>query len=364
MARYEFVPRLSSWTILKDRSIHTAFPSNRSSSRATPYLNALPSINPMEESKLASAAPHSEAPPPSEPVPHTETIPDVPDPDEDDLDDLDDLLDQFSANSISASGPGRPTPKSSASAPALPTTKDVPKDTIPLDSQFGGDFSSELQKEMAALLGEIDNSPEMRQQLDMLMGEFTSSAEQVVKEQDNKHSSTAAGDTSKDIPVSSTDAAFTDTIKRTMERMAASGQQASAAATSSSNSEDDMLASLLKEFAASGGGDGAPDEDFSKMLLGMMEQLTNKEVLYEPMKELYDKFPAWIIEHEGKDSVEDMVRYKEQNDLVREIVGRFDKPGYKDENAEDREYIVERMQKVCTTLLKYAIANVKNRCKL
>ena len=33
-------------------------------------------------------------------------------------------------------------------------------------------------------------------------------------------------------------------------------------------------------------------------------------------------------------------------DLV-EIVGKFEEKTYKDENAADREYIVERMQKVC-----------------
>lgn len=300
----------------------------------------------MEDSKATSEASHPAAPSPSELVPHTETTPDVPDPDEDDLDDLDDLLDQFSANTISASGPGRPAPKSNISAPVISTTKDKPKDAVPLDDQFGEDFSAKLQKEMAALLGEIDDSPEMRQQLDMLMGEFTSSAKHTLEEAD-KHSGAAAELKREEISSSSTDAAFTDTIKKTMERMAASGQQASAAATSASNSEDDMLANLLKDFASGGGGgDGPEQEDFSKMLLGMMEQLTNKDVLYEPMKELHDKFPAWIRDNDDKCPVEDMTRYKEQHVLVREIVGRFEVAGYKDENPEDREYIVERMQKV------------------
>jgi len=40
-------------------------------------------------------------------------------------------------------------------------------------------------------------------------------------------------------------------------------------------------------------------------------------------------------------------RYEEQQSLVREIVARFEKKEYSDGNAQDREYIVERMQKVC-----------------
>jgi len=100
-------------------------------------------------------------------------------------------------------------------------------------------------------------------------------------------------------------------------------------------------------MAASGldGGEGS-EEDFSKMLLGMMEQLTNKEILYEPMKELHDKFPGWMAKNNGKVPEEDMKRYIEQQTYVREIVGRFEGKGYSDDNAKDREYIVERMQNV------------------
>ena len=41
-----------------------------------------------------------------------------------------------------------------------------------------------------------------------------------------------------------------------------------------------------------------------------------------------------------------LARFEEQHSLVKEIVGRFERKGYSDENEDDREYIVERMQKV------------------
>ena len=77
-----------------------------------------------------------------------------------------------------------------------------------------------------------------------------------------------------------------------------------------------------------------------------MEQLTNKDILYEPMKELDSKFPEWMEKNIGKVSEEDMTRYKEQQGLVREIVGRFERRGYSDADVADREFIVGRMQKV------------------
>ena len=170
---------------------------------------------------------------------------------------------------------------------------------------------------------------------------------------------------------------FNDTIRRTMERMQASGDAATAASTSGAaggggGSEEDLLAQMMKELQSGGGAGG--EEDFNKMLMSMMSQLTNKEILYEPMKELDDKFPDWLRRHEDAADVEEgeMERYKEQRRLVREIVARFERKEYRDENEEDREYIVDRMQKVRNIRLlswrcgreKSTHANFGTRCKL
>ncbi|EPQ63460.1 hypothetical protein BGT96224_5197B [Blumeria graminis f. sp. tritici 96224] len=98
----------------------------------------------------------------------------------------------------------------------------------------------------------------------------------------------------------------------------------------------------------SSGLDGEADgeEDFSKVLLGMMEQLTNKDILYEPMKELDDKFPEWMEKNAEKVGDADLIRYREQQVYVREIVQRFESKTYTDETEADKEYIVERMQKM------------------
>lgn len=142
------------------------------------------------------------------------------------------------------------------------------------------------------------------------------------------------------------DESFQDTIRRTMERMQSSGDQATAAAASGGS--DDFMSELLKQMASGEGGLGGEggEEEFSKMLMGMMEQLTNKEILYEPMKELHDKFPAWLAANKDKTGAEDLKRYEDQHALVKEIVARFEASTYTDANAADREYIVERMQKV------------------
>jgi peroxin-19 len=111
-----------------------------------------------------------------------------------------------------------------------------------------------------------------------------------------------------------------------------------------------MLATLLSQMGSGAAptADGAePSEDeLSSLLLTMMQSLTNKNILYEPLSELHAKFPAWLEKHAADTKEEDVKRYREQQRLVGEMVGKFEEKGYKDENVPDREFIVERMQKM------------------
>lgn len=268
------------------------------------------------------------------------------DPEEDDLSDLDDVLDEFANTKLDSKATTASVPKV-ASQPPAPSSSGPgrPEDLSPAELllQNEDEFAKKLQEEMEQLLGQ---------------GDFQKQFEDIMKEMNSElggdHLPAAASSPLNDgtpskagTTTSKTDQSFQDTIKRTMERMQESGDAASSAAASSAN-QDDILAQMLKEMESGGFGGEGSDEDFSKILMGMMEQLTNKEILYEPMKELDDKFPKWMESNKGKVSKEDLKRYEEQQVLVREITARFERSGYSDENAKDREYIVERMQKVCS----------------
>lgn len=203
---------------------------------------------------------------------------------------------------------------------------------------------------MAELLGGLGDSPEMTQQLESLVKELGSGG---ASSTTSTPAASGSGSGAKATPGATSgnkagEDKFQEQIRRTMERMQASGEQASAAAASSSGNPDDILAQMLAEMEKGDfGGDFGSDEDFSKMLMGMMEQLTNKEILYEPMKELHDKFPGWMAKNRDKTEKADLERYEEQQRCVKDIVERFERPGYTDDSTVDREYIVERMQKVC-----------------
>lgn len=243
-----------------------------------------------------------------------------------------DVLDEFSKK---AETPAKATTTAtpSATGPGRPAEPALQNDEI---------FAKSLESGMQDLFGQLDANPEMQAEFEKMMQELIAAGSTPSEEHAAKHVEQAAAAVPELSASKDGKDSFQDTIRKTMERMQASGKQASEAATAS-NSEDDYLAEMMKALAAGGMGG---EEDFNKMLMGMMSQLTNKEILYEPMKELHDKFPDWLQKNEKTTSAEDLTRFKEQQKLVGEIVGRFERKGYNDDNAEDREYIVDRMQKV------------------
>ena len=226
-------------------------------------------------------------------------------------------------------------------------------------------FTERMEKEgvkpedlLRAILGEedaekvVDKAAEIREHEGK---ERLDSKKRIEGEQPKSEAKTAreTGSTSSDATAPATAATgpnttFEDTIRRTMERMSTSDASATNATTQSGGSEEDMLAQLLKAMETEGGGADGEDGDLSKMFLGMMEQLTNKDMLYEPMKELDEKFPEWLVkkDKEGRLSKEEMTRYRNQRRIVREIVGKFEERGYSDEDPRCREFVWERMQKM------------------
>jgi peroxin-19 len=157
---------------------------------------------------------------------------------------------------------------------------------------------------------------------------------------------------------------FEDTIRRTMARMSESSAAATSATTTQQQqkSEEALLADMLRALEGDGG-DGESDGEMSKMFLGLMEQLTNKDMLYEPMKELSEKFPTYLKENDpsspspgtttaGKDakkaklSQADFERFTRQEKIVQAIVAKFEEKGYSDNDPKSREFIWEKMQEM------------------
>ena len=284
-----------------------------------------------------------------------------------DFDDLDDVLDQFSANAISTSKVAAPKSepgKPSSSEPSIPT--DIPVPSGPSANETSEDFLARLTSEMQDVMGKMsetapgeaaskDDLETMGKQLedftykmekegiapeDILKAILGEDAGQKVGDAAHEEKERRESESQSRSRGPETKTTFEDTIRKTMERMEESGNKATSEVQQ--KSEEDMLADMLKAMEAGGEGDG----DLSKMFLGMMEQLTNKDTLYEPMTELNTKFPQWLSENKGKLKKEDYARYARQKEIVKDIVSKFESKGYTDEDPQCREYIWEKMQKM------------------
>ncbi|KAJ9498367.1 Peroxisome chaperone and import receptor [Exophiala xenobiotica] len=333
-------------------------------------------------------------------VPTSQKPPDaaVEDDSDPDFDDLDDVLDQFSAATSSQPKPqSEPTPSSSGPGrpPAATTTSEtstLPSDLLipegPRASESEEEFMARLTAEMSSVMSKLSADPaasattpddiaKMGRELEeftakmeaegvqpedllkAILGEDTGTkvGEIATKERERRESQSQSRSPEKSKTTkpessskgkssgTSTGASFEDTIRKTMARMESSSAAASSATAQSAKSEEDMLAEMLRALDSEGAGEGGDgDADLSKMFLGMMEQLTNKDMLYEPMKELSTKFPDWLDQNKGKVPTEEYQRFTRQQAIVNEIVGKFESTGYSDDDPKCREYVWEKMQ--------------------
>ena len=239
-----------------------------------------------------------------------------------------DILDEFSNVNLDKT---QNSPRRSGPAPVQGLHKPDKSDAA-VD-----EFSKRLQDQMATLMGTVEEPPEMKTEIEAMMRELGVAADP------GTLSGLDDGVDGKTL-LPNTEEPFQETIRKTMERMQTSGDQATAAAKIEES--DDMFAQMLRDMQHGGIAGAGDDEGFNKMLLGMMEQLTNKDILYEPMRDLRDKFPQWMTENRSSTEAKDLERYDEQQRLVGEIVEKFERESYSDSRASDREFIVERMQKV------------------
>ncbi|KAJ3733748.1 Pex19 protein family-domain-containing protein [Lentinula guzmanii] len=153
---------------------------------------------------------------------------------------------------------------------------------------------------------------------------------------------------------SATGSDFQNKIKQTMEKLKESEDNLQNLSSSTSSGNPESLQGLLNSLKDLGlddlgaSGDGEEDEaELASFLESMMGQLMNKEVLYEPLKELNEKFPPFLANPPSVLSSADQTRYEKQYDCVKRIVTIFDDPSYK-EGGSDAAKVVDLMGELQT----------------
>lgn len=230
----------------------------------------------------------------------------------DDEDDLDDLLDEFDEQILSKPPGSTVTATNADSANESQGTSTTKK---PSEAPQEDDF----QINMEELIKDLNiEDPKAKEEFEHLVKQF-----------ENTH----RADAKKAMEPQN----FDNVVKDTMERLKKQGETIDEQLKNdpTSSNPEDMLTQLLAGMG--GGADG--DFDMSKLLTDMLEQLSSKDVLYEPIKDLNTKFPEFLKEQKGKISEEDHTRYTKQYEITNDIMNLFESSDFDNESLQKREEV-------------------------
>ncbi|SMN18698.1 similar to Saccharomyces cerevisiae YDL065C PEX19 Chaperone and import receptor for newly-synthesized class I peroxisomal membrane proteins (PMPs) [Maudiozyma saulgeensis] len=194
---------------------------------------------------------------------------------------------------------------------------------------------TDLQREFANLLKEQENADgvegsvnkEAIDNFNNLIGALgkASTSEEETTAGSNKLSSESAND----------DPDFKNVIANTLDRLKESGSNIDSNLKEEKAAEqgsDDVLSQLLNQLV-----DGAGEEDgidfnddgMDNAILNILNQMSSKEVLYTPMKEMKDDFSIWFEENEKKEEHRDKIDiYRKQYSLVEQLVSLYEREDY------------------------------------
>ncbi|KAG2107892.1 Pex19 protein family-domain-containing protein [Suillus discolor] len=235
--------------------------------------------------------------------------------DEDDVDDLDDVLDQFTPAKAPASSLSQPS--TSSSAVNEPTSsKQEPSSS---NADFDADFAKSLAEDMEALWRDL------AQQGLMMTEGMDGSTDPSLTQGAPITPKTGEKDD------------FQSRIRNTMNKLKESESGLKSSDPSSSAPSADPLEALLSQL-----GD-EDEEEMQGVLEAMMGQLMGKDVLYEPLKELSDKFPDYLKANATTLTSDDKSRYDAQIVCIRQLLETFESKDYADDDDKTRIKIVELM---------------------
>ncbi|SCU90298.1 LAME_0E07932g1_1 [Lachancea meyersii CBS 8951] len=198
------------------------------------------------------------------------------------------------------------------------------------------------------------NDSEMAEMIEDLQGDFAKlmrengsgdSAEDSKTAEDFKKLLTAlgkAGSTPQASENASTNSAtpgqngFKDIVSNTLERLKENGTKVDThlMEEKKKGSSDDILSQLLGQLVD--GADGDDEEGVENAIQSMLNQMSSKEVLYQPMKDMQTEFGSWMAANETLEEHADKIEcYREQFALVNKIVGIYETEVYEDSAARD-----------------------------
>ncbi|EDO15598.1 hypothetical protein Kpol_483p17 [Vanderwaltozyma polyspora DSM 70294] len=236
-------------------------------------------------------------------------------------DDLDDLLDEDPSKLENAVGGGEPS-----GDPNESVMEDGDDEVKAMMSELESEFQNLMKNGGAEGEGEgAGENSEIAENFRELMGMLGKSAQTDVKSKSDN------GEKSNE---------FKDIVANTLNKIKENGTKVDDKLRDEKknmNNSDDLISQLL-----SGMSDVAPDGNLDDTILGLLNQMSSKEVLYEPLKETHSEYTKWFEDNTTADetySEEDHTRFKKQYGIIGQIIQIYEAPEYN--NEKDRQQLTD-----------------------
>jgi peroxin-19 len=110
------------------------------------------------------------------------------------------------------------------------------------------------------------------------------------------------------------------TISKLLNDMATANVSDNAGDLPEGGGEEAMFKDMMKEFENMAGGGLNQDA----ILDGMMQQLVSKDIMYEPMKQVTDRFPSWLEENKDNLSEEEFQNRSKQYKCFQKLIDVYE----------------------------------------
>lgn len=188
-----------------------------------------------------------------------------------------------------------------------PATSNVSKEQLPTSTNAAEDLIQNIMKQMMTEGTDEPNSAVMQDIMREMERNITMLQQATVaSSQSNLTESAASTSTEKSQTID-------NSVENAIENLVQGISQSQHENVSPKDLEQDLLQQLLQGMDLGGlhsnddNVDGLGNHD--AILDGMMQQLVSKELMYEPMKQVADRFPQWLRQHEVSLSPEEKTRY-------------------------------------------------------
>mmetsp|Transcript_29141 Transcript_29141/g.65239 ORF Transcript_29141/g.65239 Transcript_29141/m.65239 type:complete len:320 (+) Transcript_29141:191-1150(+) len=196
-----------------------------------------------------------------------------------------------------------------------------------VDAMLRQKQNTEVTEELAKMISDMDDPKHaevLRKNYELLsgVGEGAKTLEEFLEQlkEEERLSAQGHGDSAQQ-PLHAGGATEVDrSVAQTLEMLASSASEMEGMSSTQVEAQgEEMMTQMMSEFEKLG-----EKEDFSQVVDGMMKQLLSKDLMYEPMKQVCEKYPEWLALNTEALTEQDYERYGAQYQYFQRIVAVYE----------------------------------------